>query len=142
MFPPHGSGFEQYWRHRPDVVRWMKQANESALATVKRAPLATVVARWLKDFVEERTSASVGGTPPGVGFREFGGAWAADPPLLWRGGPRACRVRLPRLFGVREHESVRRRPHDDGRGDGVRGARGRARQPGRAGKSRGLQYLH
>jgi len=78
MFTLHGIGFEQYWRHRPDVVRWMKQANESALATVKRAPLATVVARWLKDFVEERTSASVEVTPPGVDFREFGETDASE----------------------------------------------------------------
>lgn len=71
MFTLHGIGFEEYWKDRPDMVRWIRKANELVLRILEQAPLATVVARWLRDYVEERSSASVVVTPSGVDFREF-----------------------------------------------------------------------
>jgi len=94
LYTLHGIGFEEHWRHRPDVVRWIREAKELALQSVRLAPLATVVSRWLKEWVEERTGTTVTVTPPGVDFREVDSVgssefleWSGQQPgfLLWVG---------------------------------------------------------
>ncbi len=71
IFTLHGIAFEEPWMGRPDMLRHVREYNAGALKAVKNATLATVVSRWVRDFVEERTSVSPPVTPPGVDLDEF-----------------------------------------------------------------------
>jgi len=71
IFTLHGLGFEEHWGHDPAMVRVLREYNEAALRVVRAAPRATVVARWLRDFVLERTGVSPAVTPPGIDLSEF-----------------------------------------------------------------------
>jgi glycosyltransferase involved in cell wall biosynthesis len=53
------------------MVRYVRGYNRAALDVIEAAPVSTVVARWLRDYVEERTSASPAVTPPGIDLTEF-----------------------------------------------------------------------
>lgn len=72
IFTLHGIAFEEPWVGRPDMIRHVREYNAGALDAVKRATRATVVSRWVRDYVEERTSLTVPVTPPGVDLDEFG----------------------------------------------------------------------
>ncbi len=94
MFTLHGVGFEEHWPHRPDMIRDIREYNAAALRVVQAAPRSTVVARWLRDYVKERTGLSPAVTPPGIDFAEFDRTGPEDflktsglPPgyLLWVG---------------------------------------------------------
>ncbi len=78
IFTLHGIGFEEYWTHRPDMVRGIREYNRAVLQTMERAPRATVNARWLRDYVAERTSASPTVIPPGIDLGEFRSSGAAE----------------------------------------------------------------
>ncbi len=71
IFTLHGIGFEEHRKESPDDYRWMRAYRDSVLQVMENASLATVVSRWLRDWVEERTAASVVVTPPGVDLLEF-----------------------------------------------------------------------
>ena len=71
IFTLHGLGFEEHWAHRPDMVEDIRDYNAAALQAVQAAPRCTVVARWLRDYVAERTGVSPTVTPPGIDFEEF-----------------------------------------------------------------------
>ena len=71
IFTLHGIGFEEHWSHRPDMVRDIREYNEAAMRAVQAAPRSTVVARWLRDYVAERTGLSPAVTPPGIDLEEF-----------------------------------------------------------------------
>jgi len=84
IFTLHGITFEEYWTHNPEMARWARSSMEASLHAVKAATVATVVARWLRDYVEERTSVTPAVTPPGVDFREIGSV-TAEEFLRWSG---------------------------------------------------------
>jgi glycosyltransferase involved in cell wall biosynthesis len=71
VFTLHGISFEEPWAGRPDMLRYVHEYNESALRAVRSATLATVVSRWVRDYVEEHTPLSPPITPPGVDLVEF-----------------------------------------------------------------------
>ncbi len=71
IFTLHGIAFEEPWAGRPDMLRHVREYNLGALRAVREASQATVVSRWVRDFVEERTSLSLPVTPPGVDLEEF-----------------------------------------------------------------------
>ncbi len=71
IFTLHGIAFEAPWAGQPDMIRYVREYNESALRAVRNATLATVVSRWVRDYMEERTSRSLPVTPPGVDLEEF-----------------------------------------------------------------------
>ena len=71
IFTLHGIGFEEHWIHQPDMVRGLREYNAAALRAIQAAPRSTVVARWLRDYVEERTGVSPAVTPPGIDLSEF-----------------------------------------------------------------------
>lgn len=77
IFTCHGIGFAEHWRHNPQVMKWIQASRASTLQAIETATHATVVARWLRDWVEERTSVSVAVTPPGIDLREFAGVDAS-----------------------------------------------------------------
>ena len=84
MFTLHGIGFEEHWAHRPDMVQDIREYNAAALRVVQAAPRATVVARWLQEYVAERTGLRLPVTPPGIDFEEF--ARTGPEPFLRLGG--------------------------------------------------------
>ncbi|MEE9600383.1 MAG: glycosyltransferase, partial [Thermoplasmata archaeon] len=84
IFTLHGIGFEEHRRGNPEVVKWIREYKASVLRAIEDATLATVVSRWLRDWVEERVSASVIVTPPGIDLQEFERA-AASEFLRWSG---------------------------------------------------------
>ncbi len=71
IFTLHGLGFEEHWAHDPAMARVLREYNEAALRVVQAAPRATVVARWMRDWVAERTGVSPAVTPPGIDLAEF-----------------------------------------------------------------------
>ena len=71
IFTLHGVAFEEPWAGRPDMIKHVREYNAGALHAVQAATLATVVSRWVRDYVEERTSLSPPVTPPGVDLEEF-----------------------------------------------------------------------
>lgn len=71
IFTLHGIAFEEPWAGRPDMLRYVREYNAGALRAVRHATLATVVSRWLRDYIEERTSLTLPVTPPGVDLEEF-----------------------------------------------------------------------
>ncbi|HYM39211.1 MAG TPA: glycosyltransferase family 4 protein [Thermoplasmata archaeon] len=71
IFTLHGLGFEEHWGHDPAMIHVLRDYNEAALRVVQAAPRATVVARWLRDYVFERTGVSPAVTPPGIDLGEF-----------------------------------------------------------------------
>lgn len=71
IFTLHGLGFEEHWAHDTAMARVLREYNEAALRVVQAAPRATVVARWLRDYVRERTGVSPAVTPPGIDLDEF-----------------------------------------------------------------------
>jgi glycosyltransferase involved in cell wall biosynthesis len=60
------------------MVRYVREYNRAALEVIDAAPRATVVARWMRDYIEERTSASPAVTPPGIDLAEFERAGPAE----------------------------------------------------------------
>jgi len=105
IFTLHGITFEEHWKHRPEMARWARFSTEASLRALERAAVATVVSRWLKDYVEQRISATVEVTPPGVDFREFERegseaflGWSGIPPgyVLWVG--RLAHEKRPEWF--------------------------------------------
>jgi len=71
IFTLHGIAFEEPWVGRPDMIRFVRGHNTNVLRSVQDATLATVVSRWVRDYVEEHTSLSPPVTPPGVNLEEF-----------------------------------------------------------------------
>jgi len=71
IFTLHGVGFEEHWAHRPDMVQDIREYNEVAMRVIQAAPRSTVVARWLQDYVKERTGIAPPVTPPGIDLDEI-----------------------------------------------------------------------
>lgn len=78
IYTLHGIGFEEFWKDQPHMEKWIRESNRKVLQIIGQATVATVVARWLRDWVEERTSITVAVTPPGVDVSEFRGARAEE----------------------------------------------------------------
>lgn len=78
IFTLHGVGFEEHWAHRPDMVQDIREYNEAAMRVIQAAPRSTVVARWLQDYVKERTGIAPTVTPPGIDLDEIALAGPED----------------------------------------------------------------
>lgn len=71
VFTLHGLYALESWTHRPDLTSYITAYNRDALRAIAAAPVATVVADWLRIAVEERTSVSAIVTPPGIDAMAF-----------------------------------------------------------------------
>jgi len=60
------------------MQRYVHGYNAAALKAIEAAPRATVVARWLRDYIVKRTSVSPSVTPPGIDLGEFAGSEPGD----------------------------------------------------------------